>query len=196
MSHYYKADPNLEDHPVELRFDINGKDFTLQSNSGVFSKDKLDTGTKILLETVLKESAPEKSVLDLGCGTGAVGVVMGTFWNSDITGIDTNEKAAGLAEFNYRKNGVNGKVLVQDGLGNLDEKFDCILLNPPIRTGKETIYRLFSEAMDHLKESGALWIVIRKQHGAASAVSYLEDQGYQVTRKNRDKGFWVLRITK
>lgn len=193
MSHYYKEDKNVEDAPFQIDFDLAGESFSLTSNNGVFSKDKLDTGTKILLETVLEKSEPCRSVLDLGCGIGTIGTVLGTFWHCRITGIDTNARAGLLAEENYRNAGVDGTVIVQDGLEGLDEKFDCILLNPPIRAGKEVIYRLFEQSLSHLSKDGALWIVMRKQHGAASAVSFLEEHGAAVSRENRDKGFWVLK---
>ncbi|MEY8380927.1 class I SAM-dependent methyltransferase [Ileibacterium valens] len=196
MSHYYQEDLNVQSRPMQIHFELNQKSFELESDSGVFSSDKLDTGTRILLETVLEQSKPQKNVLDLGCGTGAVGVVLGMFWNSTITGVDTNARAARLAKKNYEHAKVDGTVVVQDGIQNLNEKFDCILLNPPIRTGKETIYRLFDEAVAHLTSDGKLWIVIRKQHGAASAVKYMEDQGYIVRRANRDKGFWILEVSR
>lgn len=194
MSHYYEEDPNLESKPCTVHFEMNSHPFVLNSDSGVFSASKLDTGTAILLETVLQQAKPVRTVLDLGCGIGPVGVVLGSLWNARVLGIDTNAKAARLARDNYRNAHVEGRVLVQDGLQDLDEKFDCILLNPPIRTGKQTIYRLFSEAADHLTDQGALWIVIRKQHGAASAVDYLEKSGLDVRRVSRDKGFWVLKV--
>lgn len=195
MSHYYLEDENVKDEPFSISFSIDGKPFTLTSNAGVFSKDRLDTGTEILLKTVLKEEAPAKTVLDLGCGIGVVGVVLGSFWKAEVTGIDTNARAAKLAEANYQKYGIQGEVLVQDGLQDLKEKYGCILLNPPIRTGKETIYRLFRESYNHLSDGGSLWIVIRKQHGAESAKTFLEGLAGKgnVKRAARDKGFWILR---
>ncbi|MCF0258533.1 MAG: class I SAM-dependent methyltransferase [Erysipelotrichaceae bacterium] len=192
MAHYFENDKNLKTDLHTVSFSLDGKNFTLESDAGVFSKDKLDTGTRILLETVLKNSMPAGTVLDLGCGIGPVGVVLSAFWNCQVTGIDVNERACALASLNYQRNHVKGTVLCQDGVD--DGEYDCILLNPPIRAGKEVIYRLFDQSAAHLNRHGALWIVMRKQHGAQSAVNYLQEAlRLKTERMNRDKGFWIVR---
>ena len=74
--------------------------------------------------------------------------------------------------------------------------YGTILINPPIRTGKETVYRLLEECVQALADAGRLWIVMRKDHGVKSAVKHLESLGCQVERVNRDKGFWVLKVSR
>lgn len=195
MSHYFENDKNLQDHPVSYGFDIQGKNFLVQSNTGVFSSTKLDTGTKILLETVLKMQEPCSSLLDLGCGIGVVGLVMKTFWpECKVTLTDINERAAELARKNLKTNHLEAEVLSGDGIQK--GMYSCILLNPPIRAGKETIYSLFDQCKEHLESDGSLWIVMRKQHGASSAISYLNSIGMDVERVARDKGFWILKAVK
>ena len=80
--------------------------------------------------------------------------------------------------------------------GIKEGNFECILLNPPIRTGKKVIYSLFDQCLEHLNEDGRLWIVMRKQHGAQSAVNYFEEKQANVERVARDKGYWIMKITK
>lgn len=194
MSHYFENDEALKDESLQIHFSMLGKSYTLQSNSGVFSKDKLDTGSHILLETVLEHETQPKTCLDLGCGIGPIGIVLLSHWNTEMTMIDVNQRAVNLAKENVKRNHVEATVLCQDGIK--EGNFDCILLNPPIRTGKKMIYSLFDQCMEHLNEDGRFWIVMRKQHGAQSAVSYFESNGYTVERMNRDKGYWILKITK
>ena len=93
MSQYFENDLKLKDEPNVIHFELMNKNYVLQSNTGVFSKDKLDMGTRILLETVLREEKKPNRVLDLGCGIGPVGVVLYQNWKSDIVMIDVNEKA-------------------------------------------------------------------------------------------------------
>ena len=93
MSQYFENDLKLKDEPNVIHFELMNKNYVLQSNTGVFSKDKLDMGTRILLETVLKEEKKPNRVLDLGCWIGPVGVVLYQNWKSDIVMIDVNEKA-------------------------------------------------------------------------------------------------------
>lgn len=194
MSQYFENDPSIKNAPFTFHFTLRGKDYTLHSDAGVFSKDRLDTGTKILLETVLEQEMSPSSVLDLGCGIGPVGIVCKREWDCDVTLIDVNEKAVSLARKNLKQNHLTGTVYCQDGIW--EGQFECILLNPPIRTGKKVIYRLFDECVTHLEEQGRFWIVMRKQHGAQSAIRYLEEKGCQVEIRNRDKGFWVFVVKK
>lgn len=193
MSHYFTNDQVVVDQPTSIHFELKGKEFVLRSNAGVFSKDKLDTGTRILLETILDHESNPMSVLDLGCGIGPVGVVLSNFWDTQVTMIDVNERAVQLARQNMDAYSSKACIVCQDGVQ--DGSYDCIVLNPPIRTGKEVIYRLFDECVEHLSKDGRFWIVIRKQHGAQSAVKHFEQKGLQVERVARDKGYWILRVT-
>lgn len=192
MSQYFENDELLKDEPTTIHFSILDKEYTLHSNTGVFSKDKLDTGTRILLETVLKVESNPKRTLDLGCGIGPVGVVLASNWDTNLTMIDINQRAVDLSKKNISSNHLKATILCQDGLKEENGLFDCILLNPPIRTGKKVIYSLFDQCLEHL--NGYFYIVIRKQHGAQSAVNYIENKGYKVERLTRDKGYWILKV--
>lgn len=193
MAHYYDYDPTLskEEHPVS--FEIDGRTFSLLSSAGVFSSSKLDTGSAILGRTVCELHPSLGRTLDLGCGIGVLGVILAPYASS-MTGIDVNDQACTLAAKNYEKYGLAGDILCQD---HIDDKiYDTIVLNPPIRAGKSVIYSLFDQAYDHLREGGSLWIVIRKQHGAQSAMDHLSQAGFETQRVARDHGFWVIRAMK
>ncbi len=194
MSHYYQKDPTLDYTEFPISFTVRDASFTLSSSAGVFSKEGLDTGSRILAETILEKAEPAKQVLDLGCGIGVLGVILAHFWHCTVTGIDPNEQACLLCEKNYRKYQVDGKVIESDHIE--DGQYDMIVLNPPIRTGKAVIYSLFEQSAAHLTPGGSLWIVIRKQHGAQSAMDYLSSLGLDTSRVNRDKGFWVIEARK
>lgn len=197
MAHYFENDPNLKDEKGSYQVRWQEGTFTILTNSGIFSRDRLDTGTRVLLDAIAASDEAPKRILDFGCGTGVAGVLLHSLYpQAEIMGIDVSERAADMARENYGKAGIHGEVLVQDGLKEEDGLFDLIALNPPIRTGKETIYRLFQEASEHLTQDGSLWIVIRKQHGAASAQKYLQSLDLDVNRVARDLGFWVLKVTR
>lgn len=193
MSHYFTND-FVSDQEYQIHFEMRNKAFTLASHAGVFSKDKLDTGTRILLETVLDHEIEIHDCLDLGCGIGPVGVVLSSFYDCKMTMIDVNQQAVKLAKQNMASIGKEAEILCQDGVHEGD--FDCVLLNPPIRAGKQVIYRLFDQVLDHLMDDGRFWIVMRKDHGVKSAISYIEDKGFVTERVSRDKGFWIVRIKK
>lgn len=194
MSHYFTNEV-VEDRPDSFTFSFRDKEFTLHTNAGVFSKDKFDEGSKILVDTILNHEQNHDRVLDLGCGIGPIGIILASYWKeSTFTFIDVNQRAIELAKQNIQKYHVDANVLCRDGV---DEKeYDCIVLNPPIRTGKQVIYGLFDQSMEHLSQDGCFWIVMRKQHGANSAMTYLQEKGFEVERITRDKGYWVMRIKK
>lgn len=196
MSHYYETDPNLDTTEFEIHFNLHDQDYTLLSSAGVFSKEGLDTGSRILIETVLDHASPAKNLLDLGCGTGVIGVVLAHNWHCPVTGIDPNGQACHLADENYTRYHIDHTVLETDHIPQDLPSFDTIVLNPPIRTGKKVIYALFEQAANHLSPDGSLWIVIRKQHGAQSALENLESLGLTCERVCRDKGFWVICATR
>lgn len=197
MSHYYENDPALDRSEVPFTFDLGKKQFRILASAGVFSKDKLDTGSRILCEYLIQPDVASSlgdEILDLGCGTGVIGVILSQFHPVRYTGIDPNTQACHLAEKNYQAAHVNGSILEQD---HIDEKqYSSIILNPPIRAGKAVIYSLFAQAWEHLLPGGSLNLVMRKQHGAASAVDYLEELGFETERPLRDKGFWIIRAIK
>jgi len=84
-------------------------------------------------------------------------------------------------------------VVQGDGFAAVEGRFDAIVTNPPIRAGKAVIYGLFAQARDYLKPDGALYVVIRKQQGAPSALKYLKEIYAQAETVDRGSGFHVLR---
>ena len=189
--HYYSENPNIAHDEKSVIYEVMGMEFRCVTDAGVFSRDGLDMGTRIMLEAL-----PEMHgrVLDLGCGWGPVGLAVGKKYpETEIVMTDINLRAVETAEKNLRANGVkNAQTLQGDGFENVQGKFDAILLNPPIRTGKSAIYGMFSDARSYLKDGGKLYIVIRKQQGAESAEKYLNTIYGDVERIAREKGYWVL----
>ena len=190
--HYYSENPNIAHDEKQVIYEVMGNEFRCITDAGVFSRDGLDMGTRIMLEAM-----PEMRgrVLDLGCGWGPVGLAVGKKYpETEIVMTDINLRAVETAEKNLKANGVkNAKTIQGDGYENVEGKFDFILLNPPIRTGKNVIYGMFSDAREYLSENGALYIVIRKQQGAESAEKYLNTIFDDVERVSREKGYWVIR---
>ena len=192
MTHYFQNDPTLKSERRLITFTVLGAAFQLVSDAGVFSKDELDEGTRILLESCI--SLPWQGVVgDIGCAIGTVGLVLATHSpQSRVYLADVNERAIELAKENAeRMNLVNVQIAVQDGISTWPHGFDSMWLNPPIRAGKAVIYRLYREAYDHLRVGGSLFIVIRKDHGSESTYKELSRYFSSVRRLNREKGYHV-----
>lgn len=192
--HYFTPAPEAAQSPREISLDFRDEQFRFLTDSGVFSKNALDEGSALLLEAVLDQLSG--AVLDLGCGWGPVGVITARLCPAcQVTLLDVNARACQLALENARRNRVSVNLLCQDGLTGLEVRFDWILLNPPIRAGKDTVYRLFRESVQHLNPGGTLAIVIRKQQGALSAQRYLAGVFEEVRLHCRKKGYHVYFCT-
>lgn len=192
--HYFTAAPTSPSDPRVRRVEALGLTMDFETDSGVFSKDGLDEGTRLLLENL---PACGGRFLDLGCGWGPLGAFFAAKnpgANALLT--DVNERAVALSQKNLARNRVaNARALVSDGFAAIEGTFDLIATNPPIRAGKQVIYPLFDEAFARLRAQGALFVVIRKQQGAESAKRHLEELG-STALIDKHKGFWILRLGK
>ena len=189
--HYYTANPTSAHDEWQIEAEVLGNHLRFTTDAGVFSRDGLDKGTELLLNA-LPELAGR--VLDLGCGWGAVGVALGKRYPGlEIVMTDINTRAVELARRNLAANGVAAEVAQGDGFAAVTGEFDAIVTNPPIRAGKAVIYALFSRARDFLKPGGALYVVIRKQQGAPSALKYLREIYAEAEVIDRSGGFHVIR---
>lgn len=191
--HYYTSQPQSAHKPGSASLEYRGHKLVFETDSGVFSRDGIDFGTELLLNALPDGLCGD--VLDMGCGYGAIGVSVGKAYPAvRVVMSDVNERACGLARLNSASNGVGATVLEGDGYSALhDERFSYIIQNPPIRAGKAVIYAMFAEAARRLESGGELWLVIRKQQGAPSAVSYLKTLFASVVTANKKAGYWVLR---
>ena len=191
---YYTADPHSESKPMPCAFPYRGYGLNFMTDSGVFSKGELDVGTRLLLDAL---PALSGDVLDLGCGWGAIGVAVARAnREARVVMADVNHRALGLAKDNCARNGVTAEVIESDGMAAvMGRAFDAVITNPPIRAGKQVIYKMFADAAVSLKEGGALYLVIRKQQGAESCVKYLKTLFDEVEKLDKSAGFWVLKAS-
>ena len=189
--HYYTENPLSAHDEREMTLNILGNELKFVTDAGVFSRDGLDRGTEVLLEALPPLSG---RVLDLGCGWGAVGVALGVKYPAlEIVMTDINRRAVELARRNLLANGARAEVVQGDGFEAVTGDFDAIITNPPIRAGKALIYGLFATARERLRPGGALYVVMRKQQGAPSALKYLREIYTEAEIIDRGSGFHVMR---
>ena len=196
--HYYSRKPQTESKPRHWNFTLLGHNFRFETDAGVFSKSEVDFGSRVLIDAF---EAPdlEGPILDIGCGYGPIGLsIAKANEGRTVHLVDVNTRAIQLAEKNAAANGIqNVRIYESDGLSAVDTaNFAAIITNPPIRAGKETIFRFYDESYEKLVSKGELWVVIQKKQGAPSTFSYLEEIFGQVDVVDKARGYWIIKATK
>lgn len=173
---------------------VRGHPFLFFTDNGVFSKDGLDFGSRLVLESIPLVEVGAK-VLDMGCGYGVFGIVLNTLMNASVDMVDVNLRALHLAERNAKENGCsNVHIFESNCYSNITSKYNTIITNPPIRAGKKIVYEILMNAKNYLEPEGNLFLVIRKEQGAKSLIFDLS-QEYNVEVLEKKKGFFVLKCT-
>ena len=191
MSHYFITDESLPENRKEISFRFLGTQYSLVTMAGTFSKDALDYGTRVLLENTVNKDL-EGPLLDLGTGNGVVGIMIKQAKPElKVVMSDVNARCVEVAKENVQNYHFDNQVILSDGFEKITEKFGTILLNPPIRAGKKVIYKLFQESYQHINPQGSLYVVIRKDQGANSALKELS-QYFKVSLIAKDRGYQVL----
>ena len=193
--HYYTNNPTSEHEERSFRAVFAGRVLAFDTDAGVFSKQHVDPGSELLCKSL--PDTLSGRVLDMGCGWGAMTVMtLARFPKAEVTMADVNERALALAVSNVEKNHMQATAILSDGFEKIEGEFDAVITNPPIRAGKAVIYKMFEDAKVHLVSGGALYLVIRKQQGAPSALKFLKELYGKAEVIERDGGYWIIECVK
>jgi 16S rRNA (guanine1207-N2)-methyltransferase len=198
MPQYFDNVEDLGHKDITLHCTVKGVDYSFKSDRGVFSKDSLDDGTRLLLETILQADLGTH-LLDVGCGIGPIGLILAKAdpkRHVDLS--DVNLRALSLAKTNAQCLGVASQVeiITSDVYTSISHPYDTIVSNPPIRAGKKVTYAIYDGAPAHLNPGGKLILVIRRQQGAESVYAHLLSLFNKVEILVRHKGYYVIAASK
>jgi 16S rRNA (guanine1207-N2)-methyltransferase len=145
---------------------ILGQPYIFQTHEAVFSKKRVDIGTRFLLESLPVYSA--KNILDLGCGYGVIGIVLAKrFPEAHVTLSDVDLKSVDLARTNIRLNRVEDQttVMLSDGLKQMpNAKFDLVVTHFPLHIPRAELKRILTETRGSLIGGGRLCGVALKSY--------------------------------
>lgn len=193
MGQYFE-NVDLPSKMVKKECFVLGKKFVFYTDNGVFSKDGLDFGSRLLLETIPLEEVGGK-VLDMGCGYGVFGIVLNKLLSCSVDMVDVNLRALHLANINIKENAcTNVKAFESNVYENIISKYSCIVTNPPIRAGKKVVYEMVMNAHNYLEKDGVLFLVVRKEQGAKSLIIDLK-KVYTVEVLKKKKGFFIIKCS-
>lgn len=194
---YFTASPASLDERRTIQVNLAGHQIPVQVSNGVFSANRLDLGTSVLLKKA-PTPPPTGDFLDLGCGWGPIALSMGLLSpEASVYAVDVNERALDLTRRNAESNGLKGiQAILPDQLPD-DLMFDLIWSNPPIRVGKEALHELLMNYLPRLKPGGRAYLVVQRNLGADSLVPWLSKNlgdGWTVTKAASAKGFRIIEI--
>lgn len=194
MGKYFTNDNSIPSKLVKTRAVVLNNSFIFYTDNGVFSKDGLDFGSRLLLENIPLTEIGE-SLLDVGCGYGVFGIILNKILGVKVTMCDVNRRALHLAEKNIKENKCSDCSVIESSCyQNINSKYSTIITNPPIRAGKKVVYEILEGAKDYLLPGGRLFFVVRKEQGAKSIISDMQ-KIYNVEVLERKKGFFIIKCT-
>ena len=193
IEHYFVANPKSRAGYGLIRTYLRGKPFEFLTASGVFSKQRVDLGTRLLIESML---LPKKGcALDIGCGYGAVGIGAAAFNpRLYVILVDVNARAVWLARQNLEKNMISNAEVRRGCLYTpvKDLIFDCVLSNPPVSAGMETVKAMIVEAPRHMVCGGVFQMVVKSKIGGKRLRTIFEEAFGNVEVLARESGYRVL----
>jgi 16S rRNA G1207 methylase RsmC len=197
--HYFTADPVSAGDLRPLAVRLVGRDLRLVTSGGVFSPDRVDTGTQVLLREVPDPPASGQ-LLDIGCGWGALSLSMALLSPAaSVWAVDVNHRALDLVRRNAELAGLTTITAADPEAVPDDVRFDAIWSNPPIRIGKQALHALLLQWVPRLAPGARAHLVVQRHLGSDSLHRWLDEQlgsdGFQVTRLASAKGYRVLQVT-
>ncbi|MEM2466637.1 MAG: class I SAM-dependent methyltransferase [Candidatus Bathyarchaeia archaeon] len=197
INHYFAPKPKSKPKFGIIQTRLRGMPLKFLTASGVFSKKRVDLGTRLLIESMV---LPEIGyVLDMGCGYGAVGIAAAKLNPKlHVVMVDVNERAVRLARQNIRLNHVHNAEVRKGNLYKPVEGtyFNCILSNPPVSAGLATVKAIITEAPKHIVEKATLQMVVKSKVGGKRLQQIFEEAFGNCTILARESGYRVLMAEK
>ncbi|GAB3055920.1 class I SAM-dependent methyltransferase [Salinicoccus sesuvii] len=195
MSHYFTGN-NTAHEFKEVEFRYSNKTYRFKTDRGVFSRDRIDYGSAILIDAVAKDrsAADDDAFIDMGAGYGPVGTVLADVLGARPIMVEVNSDALQLCEENARTNKVIAEVMDRTGFdAHFSETVSFYVTNPPFRAGKSVVIEMIKGAHAYLYEGGAFYMVVQKKQGMASYKKEIESRFGNVHTVVKDKGYYVLK---
>ncbi|MEP6648645.1 MAG: methyltransferase [Lapillicoccus sp.] len=194
--HYFTAQPAGSVQRRGVDVELAGRRLSLRTAGGVFSPDRVDTGTQMLLREAPTPRA-DGTFLDLGCGWGPIALTLGLRSpEATVYAVDVNERALELTRSNAEAAGLGSVRACRPDEVPTDTRFDLIWSNPPIRVGKQALHDLLGTWLPRLTEEGEAYLVVQKNLGADSLQRWLrETLSMPCDRVAVSKGFRILRVS-
>lgn len=198
QQHYFSSNPEAHDNRKERTVRLRGREYHVVTSQGVFSSDRVDKGTAVLLDKVPSPQLRDDAVaVDLGCGWGPISLALAAEApQASIWAVDINPRARELTEINTHNAGFTVNVVSpEEALEAIKRPIDLLWSNPPIRIGKKELHELLTTWVSRLADDGHAYFVVQKNLGADSLQSWMRTRGWGCEKIASSKGFRVFEVT-
>lgn len=198
MQHYFIDKEHKDSDFFEFNDSVLDLNLCFRSCDSIFSKNKIDDGTRALLNAIEKKCELSGHGLDLGCGLGVIAITLIKKFGITFDMVDINKTAVRLSKENLIKNNVqkSANVFYSDGFSEVKGEYDFVVTNPPIKTGKKLLFDLMNDSFEHLRLNGQLILVIRKDHGMESLKKHINSVFGNCEIIERNRGYYILKSIK
>ncbi len=197
MPQYFDQAPPAPSRRRELTLDVAPLHAPMHvvTDRAVFSGERLDHGTRVLLEQSPMPTDASGDLLDMGCGWGPIALVLAAAApNATVWAIDVNERARALCVENAAANNLaNVRVVAPENVPK-SVSFAGMWSNPPIRIGKVALWELLQHWLVRLSPDARAWLVVHKHLGADPLADRLSGAGFATKRLRSKQGFRVLEV--
>lgn len=193
--HYFTPRPVAASRPRTVSLALPDLRVELATDAGVFSADRVDPGTRLLLLEVPPPPADAAHVADLGCGYGPIAVTLAhRAPGATVWAVDVNERARACCRSNAERLGLANVRVVAPEAVPPEVRFDLVWSNPPVRIGKAALRELLARWLDRLVPGGRAWLVVQRHLGADSLQRWLDEQGWPTERRRSRAGYRLLEV--
>lgn len=194
--HYFSSSPGSDLKLRTIHATIAGLERELVTSNGIFSPERIDAGTKVLLANV-PAPPPGGNLLDLGCGWGPMALTLALESpHATVWAVDVNERALDLVRANAEKLSIPNINAVLPANVPEDITFMSIWSNPPIRVGKDELHNIVKTWLPRLEDDADAWLVVQKNLGSDSLHRWMEanfPDNFTFTRASTNKGYRLLK---
>ena len=156
----------------------------------------------LLLAKALENESLKKKVLEIGCGSGFLSIVMAKK-GAEVTAVDGSKDAVEATRLNAKKNDVSLTCFGSDLFSSVTSKFDLIVFNPPYlpdesndatysggKTGRKVIEKFIKQVKEYLNKNGRVLLLISSLTGEKEVLSLFHACGFKTKIVTREKIPW------
>lgn len=199
MAHYFTNDDTEHDFR-EIEYEHAGKKYRFTTDRGIFSRERIDFGSRVLIDAVIADYNGRNNAgfIDMGAGYGPIGIIAGDILGMKPIMVEVNEDAFRLCSRNAAANDVRAEVLTRAEY-DADDAFmnvELYVTNPPFRAGKKVVMDIIDDATEKLSEGGVFYMVVQKKQGMPSYKKAMEASFGNAESIRNEKGYHVLKGVK